>query len=169
MTKVYQAEDFISISDAITLLADRDRRRYDTDRLRKARMRRHIMYAVDNCELTEIIRHGKKCYVYGRVVALAQVKWPGKYDDLVSIRDPIVGGAHASLPGLVGGGTGCQIPGTLPDCQAQLVRVAERNFELQEQLTAARNEVDKLRPDAEAWQHQVEVNTANAKQLRPRG
>ena len=93
--KVYQADELISIVDAITLLADRDRRTHDVDRSRKARMRHHIQYAVENDQLSEVIRKGEKHYVFGRLAAWAQGRWRGRYDDLPSIRDVITGGMVA--------------------------------------------------------------------------
>jgi hypothetical protein len=168
MPKVYHPDAFILISEAINLLADRDRRLHDSDRVRKARMRQHIMYAVNNGELEESFRHRTKRYVYGRIVAWAQDKWPGRYSDLVAIRDPIVGRLEASLPRLVVRSSGYQIPTTLPECQAELVQAMETIRVLQARVTVACGDADRLRPDAEAWQHHCEVNRANARQLRPR-
>jgi hypothetical protein len=166
VAKDYGPNELISISAAIVLLADRDQRKNDSDRVRKARMRERIRYAVENRELTEARRQGTKCYVYGRLIAWAQDKWPGRYGDLVAIRDPIVRGVNGMLPGLGGKSGGYQTPSTLLECQAQLAQAMERIFALEEQLAVARGDAEQLRPDAEAWQRQSARNKLNAQQDR---
>ena len=116
-------------------------------------MRQHITYAVNNGQLTETVRQSKKCYVYGRGVAWAQAKWPGRYSDLVAIR---------------GRASAFQLPTTLPECQSELVEARGQIFALEEQLTVARAEAERLRPDADAWQHYCEANRRNAQQTRTR-
>lgn len=164
----YSPDDHISISQLVTLLADRDRRAHDTDRVRKARMRQHIMYAAYNGQLTEAIYKSEKCYVYGRAVAWAQAKWPGRYSDLVAMRDPIVASARGSLPRLVGRASAFQLPTTLSECQSELVEARRQIFAIEEQLTVARADAERLRPVADSWQRQVEANTQNAQQPRTR-
>lgn len=167
--KAHKPDDLITQSEAIALLADRDRRQFDSDRVRKARMRARIKYAVDNGVLIETLSKSKKCYVYGRIVAWAQGSWPGKYDDLEAIRAPSVGSVNGVLRRLTGNSSAYQIPETLSECQAQLAQAMERIFSLLSDLEVARRAADRLRPDAEAWQHQCEANRQNAKQPRPRG
>jgi hypothetical protein len=166
--KIYSPDDLITLPDAITLLAARDLRKHDSDRVRKARMRHHITYAVENRELTETIRHGMKHYVFGRIGAWAQDKWPGKYGDLLAIRDASVGSVTGVLRGLAGRSSGYQIPATLTECQAQLDQALQRIFTLGEELIVAREDADRLRPDAEAWQRQRATNKESAQRPRPR-
>ena len=88
----YRADDFITLTDAVTLLADRDRRRHDTDRIRKGRMRQHIYYATYNGVLQSVIHRSVKCYVFGKIAAWARSKWPGLYDHFPATTDPVRGG-----------------------------------------------------------------------------
>jgi hypothetical protein len=166
--KVYDPNDLIALTDAIALLADRDRRKHDTDRSRKARMRGRIKYAVDNGALAETLRQSKKCYVYGHIVAWAQENWPGKYDDLKAIRAPSVGSVNGVLRGLTGKSSGGEIPTTLAECQAQLDQARQHIFSLVDELEVARRVADRLRPDAEAWRRHCAANKLNARRPRPR-
>jgi hypothetical protein len=166
--KVYDPNDLIALPDAIALLAERDRRKHDTDRVKKARMRARIKYAVDNGALAETLRRSKRCYVYGRIVAWAQENWPGKYDDLEAIRVPSVGSVKGVLRGLTGKSSGGEIPTTLAECQSRLAQTMRRIVTLEEQLIVAREDADRLRPDAEARQRVRAVNKLNAQRRRPR-
>ena len=165
--KLYRQEDFISIAEAVHLLADRDYRTHDTDRVRKARMRQHIMYAVNDHQLVETVRQSKRCYVFGRLVAWAQTKWPGRYDDLPALRDRIVARAELSHSGRYAvRASGFQAPMTLEACQSELLLARRQIVALEEQLETARLDAERLRPDAAAWQHQREVNRRNAQIAR---
>jgi hypothetical protein len=132
-------------------------------------MRQHIKYAVANGELHETVRRGEQCYVFGRMAAWAQNKWPGRYDDLPSTRDENRGGMVATGPAgaLVARGR-LTTPTTLPECQQELDRIWQRVHMLADQLRLAREDADQLRSDAEAWQRHCAANRENARQSRPR-
>jgi len=165
----YGPNDLITLTDAIELLADRDRRKNDSDRERKGRMRERIRYAVANRELTETIRHSTKHYTYGRIAAWAQDNWPGKYDDLVAIRVPNSGGMTATHGGRYRlKGSGSQIAVTLVECQLQLQQATLRINALEQALVVAGEYAERLRPDAENWRCQCAANKLNAKRPRPR-
>jgi hypothetical protein len=131
-------------------------------------MRQHIAYAVSSGHLAEAVCKSEKCYVYGRAVAWAQAKWPGRYSDLHAIRDSITGEREriASKP--------CRPSQWFPssdDATGVPIRVGPSKAAisaLEEQLTVAHADAERLRSDADAWHRQVEANTLNAKQRRPR-
>jgi len=50
----------------------------------------------------------------------------------------------------------------------QLVEARRQIFAIEEQLTVARADAERLRPVADSWQRQVEANTQNAQQPRTR-
>jgi hypothetical protein len=81
-------------------------------------MRFHIRSAVENRQLAETSKQGTKYYVFGRLAAWAQDKWPRKYDDLSAIRDPNSGRMTATLSGYRLDASGFQIPATLVESQA---------------------------------------------------
>lgn len=166
--KVYAPSDRVTLAEAIDLLADRDRRKHDSDRGRKARMRHHIQSAVRNHQLTEKNTFGTKHYEYGRLAAWAQDKWRGRYDDFLATRDPIVNSVAGTLGRLLGKSSGYQIPSDPAECQAQLHHEMRRIATLEEKLTSAREEIDRLRPDAEAYRRVCAGNATNAKQRRPK-
>jgi hypothetical protein len=129
-------------------------------------MRHHVRQAVGNGQLAETVRRNIKHYVYGRLAAWAQDKWPGKYDDFPAIRDPVTNGVAGILGGLLGGSSGYQIPVDLAGCQAELHRAMRRIAALEEESAATREEVDRMRPDAEAYRRLCARNAESAKKRR---
>jgi hypothetical protein len=166
VAKVYRPDDLISLTEAVELLADRDRRKHDPDRARKQRKRYWIGHAVKAGHIAEATRQSKKCYVYGRLVAWAQRRWPRTYDDLLPI-EPIRGAMSATVRRMTLVASGHSPPTTLPACQTELARAMRRIHELQAHVTAALAELDRVRPDAARWQEYCRSQSLKA-QRRPR-
>jgi len=132
-------------------------------------MRFHIQSAVEHRQLAETSRGGTKQYVFGRLAAWAQDKWPRKYDDLPAIREVNAGRMAGTLSGYRFKASGFQIPGTLVECQAQLQQAMLRITTLEQDVIVAREDADRLRPDAEKWRDYCATNRASARRPRTRG
>lgn len=167
--RVRCATEIICLVDAVALLANLDRREYDTDRVRLGRMRRRIQRAVASNELSEMVSNGEKYYELGRLAAWAQSKWPLLYDDLPSIRDEIRGSMVATGPRATLVSSGHTAPTTLHDCLRALEEALQRVFSLEKQVKLGLDEAEKLRPDAESWKRHCTQNRERARQKRPRG
>jgi hypothetical protein len=158
----------ITFADAVEFLAARVRKPGDEEREAKDRVRQRLTYAIKTGQLVTLdgTKVGPSLFSMNSFAAWAHSKWPGKLPDLPY--PPITANVRIPLPVLHIRATGYCIPNNLADCQTALADVEKERIRLHAELVEARNEIDQLRPLAEAQKNLRARNQQNARRKRNR-
>jgi len=158
----YQPGDWLTFTEAVELLAKRDKRPHDDPKTSKNRWQKLIKYQTQNGKLPS--ENGK--YLIERLVTWAlnlkvngNPDWSGQLADLPAM--PNTGTLCITLPALEMRACGYSLPQTLEDSHKEIARLSAEFHSLNEQVAALKAEVASLRPDAEKYRENCEKNRRN--------
>ena len=126
------------------------------------KVRKRLVYAVDQDDLHPIGPPGLQLFLSGEVFAWARRKWPEAFPD-VRVRQETHAQSHLAVAVMANTDL---IPGDLDRCQATLRETYRTIDRLERELADVLKEAEQLRPLAERYKQNSEKNRNSAK--RPR-
>ncbi len=149
----YAPGDRLSISEAATFIAERDRREGETMRVAEDRNRKRIERAYSKSLRPEV---GEKRIAFWRLIAWVKRSLPGLFED-IECQDPDIA-TYMRIHGSIQEGgdivSGAAMVSTLSeeDRIKRMVELQDANAKLLEENAALRREVEVLRPNADRRQ-----------------
>jgi len=163
-TRDLTANDVLSVSQAVALVGSRARRNADDDRSARDRARKLLTYHIKKGTLVVLPDGTLRVRELGRFL---RKKYPGKFNDL-SGGDVSTLVSRVALPTILVSAVATLLPNDLTRCHAEIERLTERANTLMRDLSAAKQRIAELEPDAKKWRAQVLKLTRNARARRDR-
>jgi hypothetical protein len=157
------AHSLLSFAEVVELVAPRVRESRDSLRQAKDKVGQRLRYAIRQ-RVVKASQPGGRSYELGTIVAWARHKWPGKVNDLPMVA--ITATAHIRLEDATASARGYTVHRDIELCVKALNEALDRNAKLEAELTAAKQEIEKLRPLANRYLKNRQKNRESAR--RPR-
>lgn len=155
----FTPSSIVARSVAVARIAERARRRDETEHEARNRVSHRISYAVKRGELVESSRG---FFVFGDLAGWVRNTWPELFNDwprkLYGYFD-FTWGFRSSADAVV-------LPGSLKPCHDMIRDMHEKIAGLEKSLQRVQLEIERLRPDAEQWHKLRDRNRANASKPR---
>jgi len=156
------ASDWISKVQAASFIAEHVKPDYEKRRAARDKVAKRIAYALE----TGHLRLSNGGFIFGELTAWAVEKWPR---ELAGI--PRISALHPSAVSISMVGHTPRIiaiSGTLAECQSALQAAQLRIGDLEDELAARQQELERLRPLADRCLRNVETNRLNGGRRTPK-